>query len=148
MYTQRGSLAALFDSKTVAPIARAIADDAGRSFTRHAAEATPRLTGRTAESWQHVGVEGVRHESGLPAWQSGTLNSYYKARWLEFGVKPHGLGDGERQGAQHPGTAGHHMTSKAAELVEAELPAIAHPKLAGWAAGLEARANAGGRAKP
>lgn len=104
-----------------------------------------------------MAVRKVRHESGLPAWQSGTRNSYYKAWWLEHGVGPHDLKpkrarvldtpEGPRAGAHSPGFAGAYMTAKAAEVVEAELPAIAAPRLSTWAQAFEERANAGGRVK-
>lgn len=141
-YRQQGSLTALFSSEAVGPMLREMAGEAGERFTELAAGFTPRLTGRTAESWEQIPVERVRHPLGT-AYESGTENKYYKARFLEHGTEPHEAG-GKYEGAHHPGTGAHHMTSKAAEVLEAEFDhAIAIPKLAGWAKHLEARANAG-----
>ena len=161
-YVQKGSLTALFDSKSVAPVGRAIADNAGSSFTRLAAAATPKRTGRTAEAWEQIPVHETHTEAGLGAWVSGTRNPHYVARFLEFGVEAHDVSpkggddgahavstpEGPRAHARTPGFGGVHMAERAAVEVEAALPAIAQPSLEAWAAALEASADSGAKAKP
>lgn len=136
-YRQQGSLTALFDARTVPPVARAVADDVGEEWTRRAARLTPVDTGELRSRWRSLDVEKVPG-----GYESGTQNASPIAHLIENGVAPHDLGKGKRQGAQHPGQEGAFMLARSAEEIVTELEAIAQPRLSAWASRLEADATA------
>lgn len=144
-----GKLTALCGSRTWGPPTRRavmdLADAAGRELTDRAARNTPREHGNLARKWEQLPV--VRTPEGA---ESGTRNPDYRALFVEEGVDPHELRprraeaidtpEGPRASADHPGHQGAHMLARAAAEVEAELPGIAAPTLARWAAEVEERA--------
>ena len=125
---------------------RDIAADAGDEMTRKAAANTPRQSGRTAGAWRTTPVTKTRN-----GYESGTENSRPEAVWLEYGTEPHDLKprsaqaldtpEGPRAGARSPGTPALYPLARAAEEVEAELPAIAEPTLQRWAREIERGAS-------
>ena len=139
-----GSLVDLFKEQTTQPptraLLRAIADEAGAEIKRRAATNTPVDTGVTRSRWEQIPVRRVRHESGLPAYESGARNPHYKARWLEYGVEPHEI-EGPRGTVHHPGFAGKHMLAEAMSETEAALGTLAAPRLQAWAVEVEQRAK-------
>lgn len=125
---------------------RDLAQAGGDALTERAERNTPRRTGELAERWRTLPVKITPQGA-----QSGTENPDYRARFAEYGVDPHDLKprsaealdtpEGPRAGAHHPGHEGAHPLARAAAEIEAELPAIAQPALARWAAEVEAAAR-------
>jgi hypothetical protein len=145
-----GSLVDLFSRETTAePTRRAlrgIAADVGDSWTRLAAEHTPRRSGNLARRWESLPVE--RDELG---YRSGTQNPSPLAHLIEFGVAPHVIEpddeeaietpEGPRARAEHPGHGGAFMLARSAAEIEVALPEIAQSHLSQWAAEIEQAAK-------
>lgn len=135
-----GNLRHLFSEQTTAEPTRLalrdIAGDVGEAWTRRAAALTPVDTGRLAQRWRSLEVEKVPG-----GYASGTENPSPIAHLIEHGVAPHDLGEGEREGAQHPGHAGAFMLARSAEEVVSEFEAIAQPRLSRWASAVERNAK-------
>ena len=144
-----GSLVSLVSAATVAAptdrLLRNVANAGGAQLTRRARELTPRRTGKTAASWQHV--QAVKIGGG---YVSSATNSWYLARFLEDGTKGHDVHpnarrgkravstpEGARAGAHIPPMVGRHMLGRAAAELEATLPVIAQPHLDAWASEIE-----------
>ncbi len=121
---------------------RDIAREAGDAMTRRAAANTPERTGRTAGAWRSIPATPT-----ASGYESGTENPRPEAVWLEYGTEAHDLAprradarsspEGPRAGARSPGTPALYPLARAAEEVEAEIPAIAAGPLTEWAARIE-----------
>jgi hypothetical protein len=149
-----GSLTDLISMENMEPpterMLHAVADDAGEVMTDAAKRATPKDRGVVAASWRTLPTEKVPSVMG-DAYESGTTNPHWVARFLEYGVEPHfigpktakalGLDVGPRGGAHHPGIRAHHMTAHAAVEVEARLDQIAEPHLSDWQRRIEGGAS-------
>lgn len=138
---------------TVPPTERmlhAVADAAGDVFTEAAADATPEKSGTTKASWRKLPATKTVSTQG-DAYESGTTNPHWIARFLEYGVEPHtispktaralGLPEGPRGGADHPGIRPHFITAHAAVEVEARLDQITAAPLARRQSAIEGGAS-------
>ena len=135
-----GSLTDLLGSDTTEPptrrMLRDVAEEVGDEWTDRAKQHTPTRTGNLARRWRSLPVEKTPE-----GYTSGTENPSPLAHLVEYGVAPHDLGEGERDGAQHPGHEGAHMLARSAHEIDATWPALAQPHLSRWARDVERRAK-------